>query len=136
MPGRATSMSTMRRSSVKVLKSRVHTRSLPAAPSVDGERGHRTAYVPLKHDSEKIADGWERRGRKPGAGAANGVSRPSVDKLMGTIGPHATKAYLYKIAKRLAIKNRAAMTRKQLVEAIEETLMRARDETILRQRAG
>lgn len=90
---------------------------MAVAGKVSRGRDRRTAYVPLKHDSERITERWARTGRReePGAAVTAPVagSRPPVE-----ISPTATRASLYKIAKRLAVKGRSTMTRKQLVEAI------------------
>jgi hypothetical protein len=88
---------------------------------VEGGRDRRTAYVPLKHDSERITESWARTGRKTGLEPAVTASRPSVARLVGGIDPNATRGSLYKVAKRLAIKGRSGMTRRQLLEAIERT---------------
>jgi len=83
----------------------------------------------LKHDSEKIDEGWERTGRKPGALDTAAANRRTVDRLLGPVDPDAPKAYLYKIAKRLGIKGRETMTKKQLVEAIQDKLAQAQRES-------
>lgn len=83
-------------------------------------RERRTEYVPLNHHSEKITEGWSRSGwrEEPGpdldSPAANGGHLPV------RISPDATRARLYKIAKRLAVKGRSTMTRRQLFEAITQ----------------
>jgi hypothetical protein len=93
----------------------------PASTELSADAGsvHRTAYVPLKHDSERITERWARTGRKASAGSSATVNRQSVGKLVGGITPSVTKQRLYKVAKRLAIKQRSTMTRKQLADAIE-----------------
>ena len=81
-------------------------------------RERRTEYVPMNHRSEKITDRWSRTGRREGpevelvepvATGTQPLIRVSVD---------ATRASLYKIAKRLAVKGRSTMTRRQLLAAI------------------
>ena len=128
MPGRQMLSSAVRRSSVKIRGSRAHRR-IWLVPSLEVDRGHRTTYVPLKHDSEKIDEGWERTGRKPGALDTAAANRRTVDRLLGPVDPDAPKAYLYKIAKRLGIKGRETMTKKQLVEAIQDKLAQAQRES-------
>jgi hypothetical protein len=119
MVGRLSPAQPRRRSPKIEPSARVNTRSAPTDQSADAGAVHRTAYVPLKHDSERITERWARTGRKAGAGSSATVNRQSVGKLVGGITPSATKQRLYKVAKRLAIKQRSTMTRRQLVDAIE-----------------
>lgn len=81
-------------------------------------RERRTEYVPMNHRSAKITEGWGRTGRReepspelvaPIAIGAQPLIRIRVD---------ATRASLYKIAKRMAVKGRSTMTRRQLLAAI------------------
>ncbi len=91
----------------------------PAGKATRG-RDRRTAYAPLKHDSERITERWARTGRR---------DKSAPDETPATMALHtrhtlaevtesATRAALYKIAKRLAVKGRSAMTKRQLLEAI------------------
>ena len=120
MTGNGRVPSTRRRSAEKA-RSVAGTGSRAEARPVEGGRDRRTAYVPLKHDSERITESWARTGRKTGLESVVTASRPSVARLVGGIDPNATRGSLYKVAKRLAIKGRSSMTRRQLYEAIERT---------------
>ena len=84
-------------------------------------RERRTEYVPLNHHSEKITEGWSRTGRRVEPGPEL-VTTPiaSGAHLVPPVRPDATRASLYKIAKRLAVKDRSTMTRRQLFEAITQ----------------
>jgi hypothetical protein len=88
---------------------------------VAGGQPHRTAYVPLKHDSERITEWWTRSGRKADRGPEVVASRRTVGKLLGGISRRSARGSLYRVAKRLGIKDRSAMTKRQLIEAIETT---------------
>lgn len=81
--------------------------------TVSGGQGHRTEYVPFNHNTEAIHEQWTRTGWRPE------VHRQHLAGLLAGIGPQATRAALYKVAKRLSVKGRSTMTRRQLVEAIE-----------------
>ncbi|MCI0686935.1 MAG: hypothetical protein L0Y54_06830 [Sporichthyaceae bacterium] len=82
-------------------------------------RERRTEYVPLNHHSERITDGWTRTGRREEAERPDEAPVPGgAGHLVGEIDPGATRASLHKIAKRLAVKGRSTMTRKQLYAAI------------------
>ncbi len=122
-----TRFSSRRQPSGKLIGSRSRTprnaKSAKAPPNASAEvgRGHRTAYVPLKHGSEAITERWSRTGRKGAAAAIEEQQpRPQVPRKRPApvVSPTATRAVLYKIAKRLAIKGRSAMTKRQLFEAI------------------
>jgi hypothetical protein len=92
-----------------------------ANPPLEAGRGRRTAYVPLKHSSETITERWSRTGRKDAPSAMQEqqqAATASPRKPTVAVSPTATRAALYKIAKRLAIKGRSAMTKRQLFEAI------------------
>src|SRR6266545_6695433 len=86
-----------------------------SASSLPTERrvARRTAYVPLKHHSERITDRWARTGRKSVVDPAATMNRRSVDKLVGGISRRTARDSVYRVAKRLAIKQRATMTKRQ-----------------------
>lgn len=83
-------------------------------------RERRTQYVPMNHRSEKITDGWGRTGRRLEPGPELVVPVPIGTQPLVRISVDATRASLYKIAKRLAVKGRSTMTRRQLLAAITE----------------
>jgi hypothetical protein len=115
MAGRA-GVSPRRQQAGKATDGKSKARIKAASPG-GGGRDRRTAYVPLKHDSETITTRWSRRGRKGASEATASQPAPAM-RLPAGVSATATRATLYKIAKRLAIKGRSAMTRRQLMEAI------------------
>jgi cation transport regulator ChaB len=86
----------------------------------DEERAHRTAYAALKHTHEKVGDHWEPKGHKgPSDKQAEG-GRGTNRKTAGGVDANATKEHLQDVARRLDIKGRSKMDKKQLVEAIQK----------------
>lgn len=92
----------------------------------EGERSHRTAYAALKHTFEKVGDHWEPK-EKPGPSDAQaaknargtGKSTGKTDRTAGGVDAHASKSHLYDVAKKLDIPGRSAMSKDDLVDAIE-----------------
>jgi hypothetical protein len=119
MAGRLSAAQPLRRPSKIEPRARASAKPAQTEPAAEAGSVHRTAYVPLKHDSERITERWARTGRKAGAESSATVNRQSIGKLVGGVTPSATKQRLYKVAKRLAIKQRSTMTRRQLADAIE-----------------
>jgi hypothetical protein len=69
----------------------------------------------MNHRSEKITEGWSRTGRREEPGAELVVPVAAGGQALIRISVDATRASLYKIAKRLAVKGRSTMTRRQLL---------------------
>jgi hypothetical protein len=116
MAGRA-GVSSRRQRAGKAADGKSKARVKAASPG-SGGRDRRTAYVPLKHDSETITTRWSRRGRKGESDTGTAEQPAPAIRLPAGVSATATRATLYKIAKRLAIKGRSAMTRRQLMDAI------------------
>jgi cation transport regulator ChaB len=92
----------------------------------DGERAHRTAFAALKQRYEKVGDHWEPK-KKPGpSDPRSALPRGSKAKREGrgaTFGGvdffgH-TKDELYDRAKKLGIRGRSQMTKRELAQAID-----------------
>lgn len=86
----------------------------------DEERAHRVAYSALKHTHEKVGDHWEQKGHKgPSDKQAEG-GRDTDRDTAGGVDANATKEHLQDVARRLDIKGRSTMDKKELVEAIQK----------------
>jgi|SRR5262245_1908918 len=83
-------------------------------------RERRTQFVPMNHRSERITEGWGRTGRRMEPGPELVVPVALGTQPLVRISVDATRATLYKIAKRMAVKGRSTMTRRQLLAAITE----------------
>ena len=117
MAGQAGVTAGRQRTGTAAKKSKSRARIKVISPG-SGAHDRRTAYVPLKHDSEKITTRWSRRGRKGASETGTADQGVPATRLPAGVSATATRATLYKIATRLAIKGRSAMTRRQLMEAI------------------
>ena len=94
----------------------------------EGERAHRTAFSALKHTHEKVGDHWEPKdkGRKgPSDEQAARGNRDSDKPTAGGVDANASKKHLQDVARRLDVKGRSTMDKKELVEAIQKANDRA-----------
>jgi hypothetical protein len=112
--------STLRRSPRKAQRTWVKAHDSAIDTYGEGRRAQQTAYAALKHTFEKVGDHWE---PKDGAGpsdsrAARGANS-SRGRTAGGVDANASKQHLYDVAKKLEIRGRSSMTKRQLVEAIE-----------------
>lgn len=87
----------------------------------DEKRAHRTAFAALKHSFEKVGDRWEPKGKKgpSDSRAKSGGPNPTGKSAEG-VDANASKDHLVKVAKRLDIKGRSSMKKKELVDAIKK----------------
>ena len=86
----------------------------------DEKRAHRTAFSALKHSFEKVGDRWEPKKKGPSdSRAKSGGPNPSGKSAEG-VDANASKDHLVKVAKRLDIKGRSSMKKKELVSAIKK----------------
>ena len=82
----------------------------------EGERAHRTAFSALKHTHEKVGDHWEPKER-------NGPSDEQA--AAGGGDANASKKHLQDVARRLDVKGRSTMDKKELADAIQKANDRA-----------
>ena len=86
----------------------------------DEGRAHATAYASLKHSYEKVGDHWEAKD-EPGSSDARAERGGLNDRRSaGGVDANATKEHLLGIARRLGIRGRSTMTKKELVEAVRK----------------
>ena len=93
----------------------------------DGERAHRTAFAALKHSFEKVEDHWEPKEQPGPSDPRSALPRGSKAKRRGrgeTFGGidyfgH-TREELYERARRLGIRGRSKMDKRELARAIGE----------------
>jgi hypothetical protein len=94
----------------------------------EGERAHRTAFSALKHTHEKVGDHWEPKenGKKGPSDEQAATGNRSSDKpTAGGVDANATKKHLQEVARKLDVKGRSKMDKKELVDAIQKANNRA-----------
>lgn len=128
MPGRDDLPTTLRRSSKDAQDTWVKTHDSALQTYGSGRRASRVAYASLKRTFEKVGDHWE---PKPERGPSDAQSRrggPAARRrprpTAGGVNANASKDHLYDLARRLDIRGRSTMTKKQLVTAIERASQR------------
>ena len=89
----------------------------------EGERAHRTAYAALKHSFEKVGDHWEPKARRgpsdPRARRGGRAARQGRGESFGGVDYYGhTKAELLDRARKLGIRGRSRMDKKELARAI------------------
>jgi cation transport regulator ChaB len=117
--------STIRRSGKKAQRTFAKAHDSAVETYGEGERANRTAFSALKHTHEKVGDHWERKGKSGPSDAQASGSRKTGRKTAEGVDANASKAHLYDVAKRLDVKGRSKMGRKELVEAIQKANRRA-----------
>ncbi len=118
MPGKEKLPGTVKRSPKKAQET--YEEALRSAEETydDEARAHKTAYAALKHSFEKVGDHWEPKDERgpsdPVAAGRRGHGRSygGVD-LFGH-----TREELYQRARKLDIKGRSRMKKKELADAI------------------
>jgi ChaB/Rho termination factor, N-terminal domain len=122
MPGREELPSTLRRSPEKAQETWIKTHDAAVEEYGEGERAHRTAFGSLKHSFEKVGDHWEPKegGRKGPSDEQSARPRGSSGESFGGVDANARKQHLLEIARRLGIRGRSSMSKKELAQAIQK----------------
>jgi len=123
MPGRETLPSTLKRSPAKARRTWIKTHDHAVKEYGEGERAHRTAFAALKHSFKKLGDHWAPKRRKgpsdPRAKQTTRNARRGKGETFGGVDYYgSTKDELYRRAKRLHIRGRSRMDKKELARAI------------------
>jgi cation transport regulator ChaB len=102
-----------------------YAKALDAAHKQYGseERAHRTAYAALKHSYEKVGDRWQRKRKKgpsdPQAAKRGRAARRGQAETYGGVDAEGnTKQTLYERAKKLGVRGRSKMSKRELARAI------------------
>jgi hypothetical protein len=122
MPGREELPSTLRRSPNKAQDTWTAAHDSAVQEHGEGERSHRTAYGALKHGFEKVGDRWEPKpgGAKGPSDEQSAQSRHASGESFGGLDASASKEHLLELARRLGVKGRSSMTKKELAAALEK----------------
>ncbi len=111
--------STLRRSGAKAQRTFAKAHDAAAEEYGEGERAHRVAYAALKRTHEKVGDHWKRKDEPGPSDRRAEEGRGSSAPTAGGVDAHASKRHLYDIARRLDVDGRSAMSKAELVEAIQ-----------------
>jgi cation transport regulator ChaB len=120
MPAKEELPSTLRRSPKKAQDTWSAAHDSAVETYGEGERAHRTAFSALKHSFEKVGDHWEPKARKGPSDEQAARSTPREGETAEGVDANASKQHLYDLAKRLDIRGRSAMSKRELVEAIKK----------------
>lgn len=122
MPGREELPSTLRRSPKKAQETWIKAHDSAVQQYGEGERSHRVAFGALKHSFEKVGDHWEPKegGRKGPSDEQSARPRGAGGESFGGVDANATRQHLLEIARRLGIKGRSGMRKKELAAAIQK----------------
>lgn len=118
--------STIARSDDKAVRTYKKTLESAEESYGDGERAHRAAFSALKHTHEKVGDHWEPKEKNgPSDEQAATGNRDSDKPTAGGVDANASKKHLQDVARRLDVKGRSTMDKKELVDAIQKANDRA-----------
>ena len=117
MPGREELPGTLRRSPAKAQRTWIKAHDSAVREYGEGERAHRTAFAALKHSYEKVGDRWVPKQRR---GPSDPDQRRSAEKFGGVDVVGHTRDELYARAKRLGVRGRSRMSKRELARAIAE----------------
>jgi cation transport regulator ChaB len=123
MPGKEKLPSTLKRSPAKAQRTYEKTLENAEKEYGDGERAHRTAYASLKHSFEKVGDHWEAKDHKgpsdPRSTKSHPAKRRGEGETYGGVDLYGnTREELEARARKLGIKGRSRMDKKELARAI------------------
>lgn len=122
VPGRQELPSTLKRSPRQAQETWIKAHDSAVKEYGEGERAHRTAFGALKHKFEKVGDHWERRagGGKGPSGKQSAAPRGTSGESYGGVDANSSKEHLMKVARRLDVKGRSTMSKKELASAIQK----------------
>jgi hypothetical protein len=113
--------STIRRSDKKAQRTWAKAHDSAVETYGEGERSHRTAFSALKHTHEKVGDHWEPKKKAgPSDRQAEGGASSRRGPTKGGVDANASKDHLLKVARKLDIRGRSSMKKKELVDAIQK----------------
>jgi hypothetical protein len=123
MPGRDELPGTLRRSPAKAQRTWIEVHDAAVEQYGEGERAHRTAFAALKHSFEKVGDRWVPKKEKgpsdPRSKGSTAQKRRNQGEAFGGVDYYGhTKDELYERAKRLGVRGRSRMTKRELAAAI------------------
>ena len=127
---------TLQRSDDKAQRTYAKTHD-SALETYDGDerRANQVAFAALKHTHEKVGDHWEPKEEYGPSDERAAGSVGTDDPTAGGVDANASKKHLYELATKLQIKGRSAMTKAQLVEALQKANNRESARALRRDRS-
>jgi len=112
--------STLERSDAKAQRTYAKARGSAEESYGDGQRAARVAWSAVKHTHEKVGDHWEPKAEK-GPSDAQAEGGAQTDRgTAGGVDANASKEHLMELARRLEVHGRSAMSKAELVEALQK----------------
>ena len=119
--------STLQRSSAKAQRTFAKAHDAAAKEYGSEQRAHRVGYAALKHSFEKVGDHWEPKKKK---GPSDTLAKRGGPNNKGPsaegVDANSSKKHLLDVARRLDVRGRTTMNKKELVDAIKKANRRAR----------
>ena len=114
--------STLQRSPKKAQRTFAKAHDSAADEYGDAKRANQVAWAAVKHSFEKVGDHWEKKagGKKGPSDAQAAGGRNTNKKTKGGVDANATKEHLLSLAKKLGVKGRSKMKKKELVDAVQK----------------
>ena len=114
--------STLKRSPRKAQRTFAKAHDSAADEYGDEKRANQVAWAAVKHSFEKVGDHWEKKagGKKGPSDAQAAGGRNTNRTTKGGVDANATKDHLLTLAKKLGVKGRSKMKKKELVDAVQK----------------
>ncbi|TFV92037.1 cation transport regulator ChaB [Blastococcus sp. CT_GayMR20] len=114
--------STLKRSPKKAQRTFAKAHDSAASEYGDERRANQVAWAAVKHSFEKVGDHWEKKagGRKGPSDAQAAGGKNTNRTTKGGVDANATKDHLLTLAKKLGVKGRSKMKKKELVDAVQK----------------
>ena len=112
--------STLRRSPKKAQRTFAKAHDAAADQYGSEKRANQVAWAAVKHAFEKVGDHWEKKDSMGPSDKRAEQGRNSKAKPKGGVDANATKDHLLSVAKRLGVKGRSKMKKKELVDAVQK----------------
>jgi cation transport regulator ChaB len=119
--------STLQRSDEKAQRTFAKAHDSAAEEYGDERRANQVGWAAVKHSYEKVGDRWKRKdgGKRGPSDAQAAGGRNTNRRTAGGVDANATKEHLLDVAKRLSVKGRSKMKKKDLVDAIQRANTKA-----------
>jgi cation transport regulator ChaB len=113
--------STLQRSPKKAQRTFAKAHDSAADEYGDAKRANQVAWAAVKHSFEKVGDHWEKKagGKKGPSDAQAAGGRNTNRKTKGGVDANASKEHLLSLARKLGVKGRSKMKKKELVDAVQ-----------------